>query len=450
MARIPRSRLISENEPGTYHVFSRTVRQTFLMGENKTTGKSYDHRRETIRILETILSRLFTIDVIAFGFMQNHFHEILRCRPDLAQKLSDHEVALRYCLLNEQGMRLEISHEERTPKQKRRLKKKIEALLQDPERLQRARLSLSSISVYEQRLKSTIAKIANREDQVTGPFFAGRFESIPILDADQLLRTMVYVDLNPIRAGLADTPETSKYTSAYERIQGARERIKLAEVNQDAGARETRDLTLNSEQPDSIRELSESPEIRFVLDEWLSPIDERCENKPQSDRVPSLMPSNSAAADLGHTSSNSAFEPTLTSQREIANAMCPDYRQPMQVFGPGDLNSGMENDLPQIRQLPPRASNKGCLPCSVAEYLNILDWAGRQIRSDKRGMIPAELPPILERLKIFDMEAWLSDVEDYAIRLKNYFSRPVNQLVEASLCLVRTATTVCALPDALM
>ena len=30
---------------------------------------------------------------------------------------------------------------------------------------------------------------------------------------------MVYVDLNPVRAGMADTPETSSYTSIRERLQ---------------------------------------------------------------------------------------------------------------------------------------------------------------------------------------------------------------------------------------
>jgi hypothetical protein len=61
-----------------------------------------------------------------------------------------------------------------------------------------------------------------------------------------------------------------------------------------------------------------------------------------------------------------------------------------------------------------RASNKGCLAMSFAEYLNLLDWTGRQLRADKRGAIPADLAPILERLQVSD-EGWL--------QLKGQFSR---------------------------
>jgi hypothetical protein len=56
-----------------------------------------------------------------------------------------------------------------------------------------------------------------------------------------------------------------------------------------------------------------------------------------------------------------------------------------------------------------RASNRGVLPLSLDDYLALLDWTGRQIRSDKRGVIPAELRPILERLSI-NAEAWLDTV----------------------------------------
>ncbi len=37
---------------------------------------------------------------------------------------------------------------------------------------------------------------------------------------------------------------------------------------------------------------------------------------------------------------------------------------------------------------------------SLNEYLKLLDWVGRQVRTDKRGAIPIGLAPILERLGI--------------------------------------------------
>ena len=53
-----------------------------------------------------------------------------------------------------------------------------------------------------------------------------------------------------------------------------------------------------------------------------------------------------------------------------------------------------------------RASNRGFLPLSLDDYLALLDWTGRQIRWDKRGAIPADLRPILQRLAI-KAENWL-------------------------------------------
>jgi len=47
-----------------------------------------------------------------------------------------------------------------------------------------------------------------------------------------------------------------------------------------------------------------------------------------------------------------------------------------------------------------RASDKGLLSLTLEEYLQLLDWCGRQLRSDKRGAIPADLAPLVERLGI--------------------------------------------------
>jgi len=81
------------------------------------------------------------------------------------------------------------------------------------------RKRLMSISWFMKLLNEYIAKQANSEDKVTGSFFESRFKSQALLDERALLTCMAYVDLNPIRAAMAHTPEDSDYTSIQERIK---------------------------------------------------------------------------------------------------------------------------------------------------------------------------------------------------------------------------------------
>ena len=46
------------------------------------------------------------------------------------------------------------------------------------------------------------------------------------------------------------------------------------------------------------------------------------------------------------------------------------------------------------------------------EYLFLLEWTGRQMRSDKRGAIPADLAPILTRLQI-NPDQWIDTVQNF-------------------------------------
>ena len=70
-----------------------------------------------------------------------------------------------------------------------------------------------------------------------------------------------------------------------------------------------------------------------------------------------------------------------------------------------------------------RASNKGCLSMGLGDYLQLLDWTGRQIRSHKRGAMPANLEPLFERLGI-STELWVDCVLNFRKWFRSSVGRP--------------------------
>ena len=71
-----------------------------------------------------------------------------------------------------------------------------------------------------------------------------------------------------------------------------------------------------------------------------------------------------------------------------------------------DVQAGLRSSTPW------RASDKGIVSLSLDEYLQLLDWTGRKLAAGKRGSIPAELAPILDRLEIHP-SAWLDAIEGF-------------------------------------
>ena len=153
-------------------------------------------------------------------------------------------------------------------------------------------------------LNEPLARLANKEDGCKGRFWEGRFKSQALLDETSVLKCMVYVDLNPIRASVAKTPETSDHTSVQARIEG-------------------RDC------------------------------------------------------DLAPLSSES--------------------------------------------------SNNFAIPISKDHYLDLVDWTGRRLRPDKRGSIPSNLPPILQRLQQ-SPNHWSNELSNLTRRYARAIGNPASLL----------------------
>ena len=208
---IPRSQQISLSDTPYYHVTSRCVRRAFLCGKDPLTNKCYEHRRQWIEDRIRLLSSLFAIEICAYSLMSNHIHVLAKLTPEESTTWTVEQVIERWFSLFK-GPSLVRDYYEGASLNKGQLDSVMDIVVQWRQRL-------SSLSWFMKCLNEPIARQANKEDGCKGHFWESRFHCQPLLSDEALLTCMVYIDLNPVRAGIADTPETSEHTSIKERIK---------------------------------------------------------------------------------------------------------------------------------------------------------------------------------------------------------------------------------------
>ena len=326
----PRSALVSVEDTPWYHCVSRCVRRAFLCGEDPFSGENFDHRRGWIaeRIMQ--LAGIFAIDVAAYAVMSNHYHVVVRIDRERALGWSVEQVLQRWTELFSGPLLVTRYLSDARAEMCDAEIAKVEELADT------YRARLYDLSWFMRTLNEHIARQANAEDKVKGRFWEGRFKSQALLDEQALLAAMAYVDLNPVRAGIAETPEASDYTSIQARIEAVPETLD-AEISAPEG----------------------SP----------------------ADGSPSAVLEGE----------------TLRSEDET-------------------------RALPKIPLMPfdATAQTPWAVPFAFEDYLELVDWTGRAVRSDKRGHIEARLPRILDRLNI-DGERFLG----YANRLLEAFGTAI-------------------------
>ena len=299
------------------------------------------------------LASVFGIDVLSYAVMSNHLHLILRNRPDVVAAWSDQDVALRWLKVFP-GRRLDEHLAEPTEND-------VKTLAGDAQRIREIRGRLSDISWFMRSLAEPIARMANKQDDCTGRFWEGRFKAQRIVDEAGLLACAMYVDLNPVRAAMAASPEESEHTSAYDRIEaGKGKQIPSAAFGLVAMPTEEAGKNIRETPVDVLRQRrrakKRNPTSRRVRrDGWLSPL---------------------------------TFDGVTLSLDAQPHS------------------DGM------------RASDKGFLHVSLREYLRLLRWTARQGVEGIGAKVPASLANVLTKLGI-DASMW----RDLVWNWQRYFGR---------------------------
>ena len=208
-----RKTLISLQDTPYYHVIARCVRRAWLWGVDEYAGRDYSHRKQWVLERLNQLCGVFAIDVCAYAVMSNHYHLVLHVAQARAAAWSDREVIERWSQLFSKPPAIQRWEQGECSAVERALAVRL---------IESWRRRLMDVSWFMRCLNEHLARRANQEDGCTGRFWEGRFRSQALLDEAGLLTAMVYVDLNPIRAGIAKTPEESSFTSIYERIRQLR------------------------------------------------------------------------------------------------------------------------------------------------------------------------------------------------------------------------------------
>lgn len=385
VSRQKREEVFSPDEIACVHVMNRVVRQYFLLGKDPVSGKNFNHRKQWMEMKLQSLAAYFAIDILGYTILDNHFHLILRSRPDVVSTWADTEVARRWLMICPKR-----KHADGTPKEPKQ--SELNVICNKRSSLKEIRSRLSDISWWMRLLCQYIAQKANAETKNSGKFWQDRFKAVRLLDEISILAAAAYVDLNPVRAALTEAIETSDFTSVKKRI----ENLLLDSIPMEQTTASSQGLEPNHAYD---ADLTADANASRMLAERLS-----AKSALLADRLSALR---------------QAVAKVVPTEVELSNRPRSDG-----FLAPVFTGEGRDDALGSLPSSNGRrCSDKGFLNMSIFEYIELLDWTARRVVADKRGSTPQGAPRIFERLGVSEA-TWLGLIRDFGRLFFNVAGEP--------------------------
>lgn len=188
MPRLARMKQIGGG--GYYHLCSRTggVKGEFPLNDGLCRRRLVD--------LFRLFSRVYCCKIIGFCIMGNHYHLIVQF--DEQRAMTRRELRKRAALIYSKSV--------------------LDGWLKD--KWERFEARIFNVSELMRNLQASFARWYNQKNQRRGRFWANRFKSTLLEDRQQVIDCLLYVDLNPVRAGLVKRPEQWEGSSIFYRELG--------------------------------------------------------------------------------------------------------------------------------------------------------------------------------------------------------------------------------------